>query len=162
MPGQQQQQLKRPIAERHDKRDRDKDIVQLQEELWANFASLEIPHVQPGPSQLRTKLHDRFRECQNPDHFVGEVEKEIKGSNPLLADDFKLRPEEKELIRRIPHKLAHRYIFEQRKECRTEGAGERVKPTGWDSIAKNLSAGMGFRYGSVFNSLQSLDLLIFV
>jgi len=83
MPGQQQQQLKRPIAERHDKRDRDKDIVQLQEERWANFASLDHPSYEQnymtGFGNAKTRIT-----------LLAKLRKKSKGATPywLMTSNF--------------------------------------------------------------------------
>ena len=125
---------------------RSKTILELQKKLLNDFNNLDLPGVMHGNSDLRRKLHDRFRMCTSSTHFLGEVEKVMRQNDVDLADDFMLGSEQREQIKRIPGRLALDYIIKQRMEVRNGELLDKPNPMGYEAIAKDLKAGMGYGY----------------
>jgi hypothetical protein len=116
----------------------------LQEKLLRDFHG-ELPDFMHKYSSLHDVLLAQFQSCTSSANFVKKVEKEIR-QHENLSDDFVLDSEEKALIKRIPGQLALDYIREQRMELIDGVWVDKQDPTGYQTIAENLSAGMGYAY----------------
>lgn len=138
-PSSQKQQYPKTNSQAQKEEQRKKTKLYLHDKLSRDFEHLTIPFVTDGDSILRGILLDRFRTCGAPHLLVDAFEMAIR-QHKQFSDDFKLGPKDKEQIKLIPKHLALEYIIEQRKE------DENKKAMGWEGIAKNLKAGMGYHY----------------
>lgn len=139
-PSQQQQQHLMITSKAQKERERQKTISVLQENLKNYFKTLELPDV--IPESLRWQLHNKFRECKSPSHFVEAVEKEMKTHIRDLPTGFKLDNDSREKIKRIPSQVCRDYIIDQRKLV----DATKARPTGWQTIAAVLKDALGFGY----------------